>query len=152
MFCDGLTLTSGTQLSPEPSQPSCMERTPKHAPMPKNRAEQAIASEPSPHKMSDQVCKPATSSAVGMLVLYEGIEEDPTHTLTTDGELLLTFGGYFENLDEEISLFLPFPMVPPLLYTTGPAPHKLSWPCPAQSLLCSQNSLPASLSHLLIQN
>lgn len=55
MFCGGLTLTSGTQPSPEPSQPSCTERTPEPelAPMTKNRAEQAITSEPEPHKMSD---------------------------------------------------------------------------------------------------
>lgn len=47
---------------------------------------------------------------------YEGIEEDSAHIPTAKGELFSA--GYFEKLDEDVSLFLRTP--------TGLTQHKLS--------------------------
>lgn len=52
--------------------------------------EQNITSEPELH-MSEQVCEPAVSSiAVGVLLVYEGMEVNPAHTPATESEFLST--------------------------------------------------------------
>lgn len=63
--------------------------------------EQAITLEPKPHKMSDRLCEPATScAAVGLLVEFEGMEEGPAHTPTTEGEVLLA-SVIYDDLEED---------------------------------------------------
>lgn len=77
-----------------------------HEPTPENRAEQVIALEPEPRKMSDQVREPTTSSIImGVLVDFEGMEGMPG--------LCLASGNHFDNLEEDVSLFLLSPLVPP---------------------------------------
>lgn len=74
---------------------------------PKEKPESAATSgpKPKPYSYSNQVFESATSCAtMGVLEEFEGIEEDPTHTFTTEGELLLTFAGYFEELDMDLLL------------------------------------------------
>jgi len=63
-----------------------------HEPAPvEKRTEPVIALEPKPHKTSDHVHEPAILSIImGQLVEYEGMEEDPTNTPTTEGELKMT--------------------------------------------------------------
>lgn len=46
-----------------------------------------------------------------LLVEIEGMDVDPAHTPTAEGELLLISGGYLV-LEEDISLILPSPLVP----------------------------------------
>lgn len=61
---------------------------------------------------SDQVCEPTASCAtITVLLEFVGVEEDPTDAATTEGELLLKFTGYSEELDMEFLLNLMSPMV-----------------------------------------
>lgn len=65
------------------------------------------------HSESDQVCELATTCAtVGMAVEFEGMEEVPSHTPTTEGELLLTF------------IVAAYPGQPYVFITTGFAQKK----------------------------
>lgn len=48
---------------------------------------------------------------MGLLVEFEGSEENSTHHPTIEGELLLTSAGCFEELDMDILLNLPLPLV-----------------------------------------
>lgn len=51
--------------------------------------------------MSDRLCEPATScAAVGLLVQFEGMEEGPAHTPTTEGEVLLA-SVIYDDLEED---------------------------------------------------
>lgn len=72
-----------------------------------------------------------TCATVGVLVEFEGMEEDPAHAPSTEGELLLISAGYFEEIDILLNL-------------------RSHWYHPAVSLLCLHHhwSCPAwSLFH-----
>ncbi|ROL33032.1 hypothetical protein DPX16_5927 [Anabarilius grahami] len=85
-------LTPIMQSYPKPSQlppTPCTEYKPEpiidgeleHEPVPERWNEPAIAPEPDPSEMSDQVHKMATLYVtVGLLMEYEGMEEDPANT------------------------------------------------------------------------
>lgn len=57
---------------------------------------------------------------MGMLVEYEGKEENPAHIPTTEDELILDLAGCFENLIEEISRCLLSSLVPPSMKSPVP--------------------------------
>ncbi|ROL32976.1 hypothetical protein DPX16_5871 [Anabarilius grahami] len=66
---------------------------------------------------SDQVCEPAPPCiAVGYLVKFEGVEEDPAYNPDAEGELRLDSMEY-NYLDMDVLLNLPSPLVLP---TTKP--------------------------------
>lgn len=89
-------------LDPEPSkQPAKLpkDKMPESTAMPASELmpEHNIALDPAPNEESDQVCELATSSvSVCMLVKFEGMEWSPAHTPTTEGELHLASGKYYE--------------------------------------------------------
>lgn len=150
-------ITSPT-LDPEPSQPP---PTPCTDPMseviadgePTMIPEAAPELEAEPNGHSNQVHEPATSSVpVGVLVEYEGMEWSPT---TSEGELHLASGKYYEDLEEDIPRNVPFPLVPP----SSKFPASLLVLPRSESPLSplvlpsskSLTSYPASLTHLLYQ-
>ncbi len=114
---------------PEPSQPSpsrCTECSPE--PTAAAEPEPAAITEPTPLKVTepliapepglnatDQVCEPATPCVVGIIVEIEGMEDNPAHTPTTEGELLLD-SEPFDSLSEEDFWLLPFPLLPPRVF------------------------------------
>lgn len=101
------------------------------------RTEQAIALEPELHKMSDQVRESATLCAsMGLPVEFEGIEEDPTHIPTTEGELQLTSLAYCD-LEDMFTLISC-----PQWSRSTQRLLCLCWFHPVRSLLCIQSSRP----------
>jgi len=142
--------TSPAPLRTQPSQPSpaawtwCQSPPRMHKPVPDTRTEQAIASEPKPHKMSDQECEAATSCAtVGLLVKFEGMEEDPAHSLTTEGELLLTSVTY-DDLEEDVCMNLQPPLVPSSSKSPVPLMIPSSSKSPVPQLVPSSSKSPVS--------
>ncbi|ROL41256.1 hypothetical protein DPX16_10408 [Anabarilius grahami] len=77
--------------------------------------ELSIAPEHEPNAESDKVHEPATSSVpVSVLVECEGMEGSPAYTPTTEHELYLASGNYYnKEVEEDISLSLPSSLVPP---------------------------------------
>lgn len=92
-----------------------------HKPEPETRTETTIAPEPKPQCQSDQLYEAATTCVfMGLMVEFEGLEENPAHHPNTGGELLLTFAGSFEELDLDILLNLQSSSSPLVLPSIKP--------------------------------
>ncbi|ROL52447.1 hypothetical protein DPX16_6131 [Anabarilius grahami] len=118
----------------EPSQPPRMERmpVPTREPepaamiMPDKKTEPTITPEPKNKEKSDPVCEPATpqSVPVGVVLEFVGMEWSPAHTPAAWGELQLASEcNHYEEVEEDISLNLPSPLVPPS--SKSPASSKI---------------------------
>ncbi|ROI62437.1 hypothetical protein DPX16_5110 [Anabarilius grahami] len=124
-ICPGEDNITSPTLDPEPSQPSphCTDTMPEptadrglesatmHEPVPapEKGTEPTIAPEPEPHRASDKVREPATLCvAVGLLVEFEGMEEDSAHTPTTEGELQLASVNCFYDIEEDARMLKVF--------------------------------------------
>lgn len=80
-------------MKPEPT--TDVELTPAmmNGPEPTIRTEPTIALEPKPHCESDQVCEPATTCVImGLLMEFEGMEENPAHHPMAESELRMDSG------------------------------------------------------------
>lgn len=78
---------------PEPTADGELKSAAMHESRPEKRTGHTIAPEPESHRASDQVCELATLWR--LLVEFEGMEEDPAHTPTTEAELQLASANVF---------------------------------------------------------
>ncbi len=155
MDCFSPSALPRTTPDPEPSQPSpsrCTECSPE--PTAAAEPEPAAITEPTPVKVTepliapepelnatDQVCEPATPCVVGIIVEIEGMENNPAHTSTTEGELLLD-SELLDSLSEEDFWLLPFPLLPP---TSPWSPEPLLVPSSSPEPLLVPSSSPEPL-------
>ncbi|ROK87110.1 hypothetical protein DPX16_10250 [Anabarilius grahami] len=97
---------------PEPAADA--EPKPAVLPAAETKTEPIIALEPEPDEESDQVQEPATSSVpVGVLVKYKGMKWRPGHISKTEGELHMASGNYYKEVEKDIPLSVPSPLVMP---------------------------------------
>lgn len=104
--------SSPTPTDPEPRQQSSY-RTDKmpepatmHEPAPGKGNELNITAEHEPPQTSDHACELATPCDVlGALVKFKGMEEDPAHTPTGEGDMLLTTAiNFCDELEVDFTL------------------------------------------------
>ncbi len=121
-----------TECSPEPTAAAESESIAIKVPAPFKVTEPLIAPEPGLKNVTDQVCEPAKPCVVGIIVEIEGMEDNPNHTPTTEGELLLD-SELLDCLSEDEFWLLPFPLVP----SSSPEPLLVppSTPSSASSLM-----------------
>ncbi len=135
-----------TECSPEPTAATEPEPATITAPTPFKVTEPLIAPEPGLKRVTDQVYELATPCVVGIIVEIEGMEDNPAHTPTTEGELLLD-SELLDCLSEEDFWLLPFPLLPP---TSPWSPEPLLVPSSTPfSASSEKGSHPASHSLLL---
>lgn len=111
------------------------------------RLELSIAPEHEPNAESDKVYEPATSS-VPEIVLVDcaGMEGSPAYTPTTEHELYLASGNYYnKEVEEDIYLSLPSSLVPPSFQVSF-----ISAGLPSSNLLHLRWSRPKILSSGLL--
>lgn len=130
--------------TPEPPADAEIEATTMHEPALRKGYEPNIAAELELPEASEKGCEPATlCDVLGALLDFEGMEEDPAHTTTAEGETLLTSAvNFYDELEMEFYLDLPTPIVifgkkSPVLKLVPPSSDSpvlhLCWFCPAQN-------------------
>ncbi|KAL0170458.1 hypothetical protein M9458_035054, partial [Cirrhinus mrigala] len=140
--------TSATLQDPEPRQPSplYMDMTPE----PTTMKVPEVVPEPKPHKMFDQVCEPATPCiAVGLLMDFEGMKDDPAYIPTTQNDLNVDSEHYdlYKNMEVDILLNLSSLLVPPSTMSPVSSLYCPPWvfQLPAQSFISAPPVTPPSL-------
>ncbi len=131
-----------TECSPEPTAAAEPEPAAIKEPTPFKVTEPLIAPESGLKNVTDQVYEPATLCIMGIIVEIEGMEDNPAHTPTTEGELLLD-SELLDCLNEEFWL-LPFLLVPfsspePLLVPSSSPEPLLVPPSTSSSASSSTN-------------
>ncbi len=131
-----------TECLPEPTAAAEPEPAAIKEPTPFKVTEPLITREPGLKNATDQVCEPATPCIVGIIVEIEGMEDNPAHTPTTEGELLID-SELLDCLSEEEFWLLPFPLVP----SSSPDPLLVppSTPSSASSSMKISRRFPPSL-------